>query len=102
MTQQLLGDAPLETGALSKVLSRMQENSEGFAFSVRKEQLKYDKTLEIQRKCLYALRRDVVIGDWRKRRTILQSLMQDAVRDMVRQLLSGVRVGGALIRLTSM
>jgi len=83
MTQQLLGDMPLETGALSKVLARMQENSEGFAFSVRKEQLKYDKTLEIQRKCLYTLRRDVVIGDWRKRRTILQTLIQDAVRDLV-------------------
>lgn len=47
MTQQLLGDMPLETGALSKVLARMQENSEGFAFSVRKEQLKYDKVVPL-------------------------------------------------------
>lgn len=54
------------------------------------------QTLEIQRKCLYTLRRDVVIGDWRKRRTILQTLIQDAVRDLVCIVVSGLVVELAL------
>ncbi len=55
-------DMPIENGLVSKTLETAQSRIEGFHFDSRKHTLEFDDVLNVQRKAVYARRREILEG----------------------------------------
>ena len=54
---------PIDTGLIGKLIENNQKQVEGRNFDVRKHLLEYDDVMDLQRKTIYELRRDVIAGE---------------------------------------
>jgi preprotein translocase subunit SecA len=54
---------PIEANMVSKSIENAQKRVEGRNFDVRKHLLEYDDVMDVQRKTIYALRKEVISGD---------------------------------------
>lgn len=75
-------DQPIEMGMISRTLESAQTKIEGFHFDARKQVLAYDDVLNIQRKTIYARRRDLLENKPGAVQAALQEL-HTAVPDVV-------------------
>ncbi|PRY01523.1 preprotein translocase subunit SecA [Allonocardiopsis opalescens] len=72
-------DQPIESGVVSKAIQSAQGQREQQHFEIRKDVLKYDEVLNLQRKVIYAERRKVLEG----------ADLHEQVRSMIDDALSG-------------
>jgi preprotein translocase subunit SecA len=56
-------DVPIEAGVISNSVRRAQEQVESRNFQIRKRILEYDDVLNKQREVIYAIRRDILMGE---------------------------------------
>ena len=56
-------DVPIEAGVISNSVRRAQEQVESRNFQMRKRILEYDDVLNKQREVIYAIRRDILMGE---------------------------------------
>jgi len=56
-------DVPIEAGMISNSVRRAQEQVESQNFQIRKRILEYDDVLNKQREVIYAIRRDILMGE---------------------------------------
>src|SRR3712207_460526 len=56
-------DVPIEAGMVSGSVRRAQEQVESHNFQIRKRILQYDDVLNKQREVIYAIRRDILMGE---------------------------------------
>jgi preprotein translocase subunit SecA len=56
-------DVPIEAGMISNSVRRAQEQVESSNFQIRKRILEYDDVLNKQREVIYAIRRDILMGE---------------------------------------
>jgi len=56
-------DVPIEAGMISSSVRRAQEQVESRNFQIRKRILEYDDVLNKQREVIYAIRRDILMGE---------------------------------------
>jgi preprotein translocase subunit SecA len=56
-------DVPIEAGMISTSVRRAQEQVESRNFQIRKRILEYDDVLNKQREVIYAIRRDILMGE---------------------------------------
>ena len=56
-------DVPIEAGMISTSVRRAQEQVESRNFQIRKRILEYDDVLNKQREVIYAIRRDILLGE---------------------------------------
>jgi preprotein translocase subunit SecA len=56
-------DVPIEAGVISNSVRRAQEQVETRNFQIRKRILEYDDVLNKQREVIYAIRRDILMGE---------------------------------------
>ncbi|HZY57019.1 MAG TPA: SEC-C metal-binding domain-containing protein, partial [Rubrobacteraceae bacterium] len=56
-------DVPIEAGMVSGSVRRAQEQVESHNFQIRKKILQYDDVLNKQREVIYAIRRDILMGE---------------------------------------
>ncbi len=54
---------PIDTGLIGKLIENNQKQVEGRNFDVRKHLLEYDDVMDLQRKTVYELRRQVISGE---------------------------------------
>lgn len=60
MGNSLDGDEPIEHGMLSKAIENAQKRVEGHNFDIRKHLLQYDDVMNMQRKIVYGMRKEVL------------------------------------------
>ncbi|HZC85137.1 MAG TPA: preprotein translocase subunit SecA, partial [Rubrobacter sp.] len=78
-------DVPIEAGMISNSVRRAQEQVESRNFQIRKRILEYDDVLNKQREVIYAIRRDILMGE----DVDTMSYVEDVLADVVSQHVSG-------------
>jgi preprotein translocase subunit SecA len=74
-------DVPIEAGMISNSVRRAQEQVESRNFQIRKRILEYDDVLNKQRQVIYAIRRDILMGE----DVDTFAYVEDVLRDVVSQ-----------------
>ena len=74
-------DVPIEAGMISNSVRRAQEQVESRNFQIRKRILEYDDVLNKQRQVIYAIRRDILMGE----DVDTFSYVEDVLTDVVSQ-----------------
>jgi preprotein translocase subunit SecA len=74
-------DVPIEAGMISNSVRRAQEQVESRNFQIRKRILEYDDVLNKQRQVIYAIRRDILMGE----DVDTVSYVEDVLTDVVSQ-----------------
>src|SRR3712207_8406117 len=74
-------DVPIEAGMVSGSVRRAQEQVESQNFQIRKRILEYDDVLNKQRELIYAIRRDILMGE----DVDTMSYVEDVLADVVSQ-----------------
>ncbi|HSL00526.1 MAG TPA: preprotein translocase subunit SecA [Rubrobacteraceae bacterium] len=74
-------DVPIEAGMISNSVRRAQEQVESRNFQIRKRILEYDDVLNKQRQVIYAIRRDILMGE----DVDTMSYVDEALTDVVSQ-----------------
>ncbi|MBD0355295.1 MAG: SEC-C domain-containing protein, partial [Rubrobacteraceae bacterium] len=74
-------DVPIEAGMISNSVRRAQEQVESRNFQARKRILEYDDVLNKQREVIYAIRRDILMGE----DVDTMSYVEDVLTDVVSQ-----------------
>jgi preprotein translocase subunit SecA len=74
-------DVPIEAGMISNSVRRAQEQVESRNFQTRKRILEYDDVLNKQREVIYAIRRDILMGE----DVDTMSYVEDVLTDVVSQ-----------------
>jgi preprotein translocase subunit SecA len=74
-------DVPIEAGMISNSVRRAQEQVESRNFQIRKRILEYDDVLNKQRQVIYAIRRDILMGE----DVDTLSYVEDVLTDVVSQ-----------------
>jgi preprotein translocase subunit SecA len=77
-------DVPIEAGVISNSVRRAQEQVESRNFQIRKRILEYDDVLNKQREVIYAIRRDILMGE----DVDTMSYVEDVLTDVVSQYVS--------------
>ena len=77
-------DVPIEAGVISNSVRRAQEQVESRNFQIRKRILEYDDVLNKQREVIYAIRRDILMGE----DVDTMSYVEDALTGAVTQYVS--------------
>ncbi len=77
-------DVPIEAGMISNSVRRAQEQVESRNFQIRKRILEYDDVLNKQREVIYAIRRDILMGE----DVDTFSYVEDVLTDIVLQYVS--------------
>jgi preprotein translocase subunit SecA len=77
-------DVPIEAGVISNSVRRAQEQVESRNFQIRKRILEYDDVLNKQREVIYAIRRDILMGE----DVDTMSYVEDALTGVVTQYVS--------------
>ncbi len=78
-------DVPIEAGMISSSVRRAQEQVESQNFQARKRILQYDDVLNKQREVIYALRRDILMGE----EVDTWGYVEDVLTDVVSRFVSG-------------
>src|ERR671926_555026 len=80
-------DVPIEAGMISNSVRRAQEQVESRNFQIRKRILEYDDVLNKQREVIYAIRRDILMGEkvdtWEYVEEILSAVVTQYVSEDV-------------------
>jgi len=78
-------DVPIEAGMVSGSVRRAQEQVESQNFQIRKRILEYDDVLNKQREVIYAIRREILMGEevdtWEYVEEVLSEVVGQYVRD---------------------
>jgi preprotein translocase subunit SecA len=72
-------DVPIEAGMISNSVRRAQEQVESRNFQARKRILEYDDVLNKQREVIYAIRRDILMGEDVDSRSYVEDVLTDVV-----------------------
>ena len=72
-------DVPIEAGMVSNSVRRAQEQVESRNFQVRKRILEYDDVLNKQREVIYAIRRDILMGEKVDTGEYVEQVLMDVV-----------------------
>ncbi len=72
-------DVPIEAGMISGSVRRAQEQVESRNFQMRKRILEYDDVLNKQREVIYAIRRDILMGENVDTWAYVEEVLTDAV-----------------------
>ena len=78
-------DVPIEAGMISNSVRRAQEQVESRNFQIRKRILEYDDVLNKQREVIYAIRRDILMGE----DVDTLSYVEEVLTEVVSQYVSG-------------
>jgi preprotein translocase subunit SecA len=78
-------DVPIEAGMISNSVRRAQEQVESRNFQIRKRILEYDDVLNKQREVIYAIRRDILMGE----DVDTVSYVEEVLTEVVSQYVSG-------------
>ncbi len=73
----LKDDEPIEHRWITKSIENAQKKVEGYHFNIRKNLLEYDDVLNAQRKAVYELRRQALMGE------NVREMIQDSLRNLV-------------------
>jgi preprotein translocase subunit SecA len=76
-------DVPIEAGMISNSVRRAQEQVESRNFQVRKRILEYDDVLNKQRDVIYAIRRDILMGEDVDTMSYVDDVLTDVVSEYV-------------------
>ena len=76
-------DVPMEAGMISSSVRRAQEQVESRNFQTRKRILEYDDVLNKQREVIYALRRDILMGENVDTETYVEDVISDVVGQQI-------------------
>ena len=76
-------DVPIEAGMISNSVRRAQEQVESRNFQIRKRILEYDDVLNKQRQVIYAIRRDILMGEDVDTLAYVEDVLTDVVSQHV-------------------
>src|SRR5215207_5656305 len=76
-------DVPIEAGMISNSVRRAQEQVESRNFQIRKRILEYDDVLNKQREVIYAIRRDILMGEDVDTFAYVEDVLTDVVSEYV-------------------
>src|SRR5215203_1869043 len=76
-------DVPIEAGMISNSVRRAQEQVESRNFQIRKRILEYDDVLNKQREVIYAIRRDILMGEDVDTMSYVEDVLTDVVSEYV-------------------
>jgi preprotein translocase subunit SecA len=76
-------DVPIEAGMISNSVRRAQEQVESRNFQTRKRILEYDDVLNKQREVIYAIRRDILMGEDVDTLSYVEDVLTDVVSEHV-------------------
>jgi preprotein translocase subunit SecA len=76
-------DVPIEAGMISNSVRRAQEQVESRNFQIRKRILEYDDVLNKQRQVIYAIRRDILMGEDVDTFSYVEEVLTDVVSQHV-------------------
>jgi preprotein translocase subunit SecA len=76
-------DVPIEAGMVSGSVRRAQEQVESQNFQIRKRILEYDDVLNKQREVIYAIRRDILMGETVDTWEYVEGVLSDTVGQFV-------------------
>jgi preprotein translocase subunit SecA len=76
-------DVPIEAGMISNSVRRAQEQVESRNFQIRKRILEYDDVLNKQREVIYAIRRDILMGEDVDTMGYVEEVLTDVVSQYV-------------------
>jgi preprotein translocase subunit SecA len=76
-------DVPIEAGMISNSVRRAQEQVESRNFQMRKRILEYDDVLNKQREVIYAIRRDILMGEDVDTKSYVDDVLTDVVSEYV-------------------
>jgi preprotein translocase subunit SecA len=76
-------DVPIEAGMISNSVRRAQEQVESRNFQMRKRILEYDDVLNKQREVIYAIRRDILMGEDVDTTSYVEDVLTEAVSEYV-------------------
>jgi preprotein translocase subunit SecA len=76
-------DVPIEAGVISNSVRRAQEQVESRNFQIRKRILEYDDVLNKQREVIYAIRRDILMGEDVDTMSYVEDALTGVVTDYV-------------------
>jgi preprotein translocase subunit SecA len=76
-------DVPIEAGMISNSVRRAQEQVESRNFQIRKRILEYDDVLNKQREVIYAIRRDILMGEDVDTKSYVDEVLTDVVSEYV-------------------
>jgi preprotein translocase subunit SecA len=76
-------DVPIEAGMISNSVRRAQEQVESRNFQMRKRILEYDDVLNKQREVIYAIRRDILMGEDVDTKSYVEDVLTEVVSQYV-------------------
>jgi preprotein translocase subunit SecA len=76
-------DVPIEAGMISNSVRRAQEQVESRNFQIRKRILEYDDVLNKQREVIYAIRRDILMGEDVDTKAYVEDVLSEVVSEYV-------------------
>jgi preprotein translocase subunit SecA len=76
-------DVPIEAGMISNSVRRAQEQVESRNFQMRKRILEYDDVLNKQREVIYAIRRDILMGEDVDTMSYVEDVLTEVVSEYV-------------------
>ncbi|HEX5699119.1 MAG TPA: SEC-C metal-binding domain-containing protein, partial [Rubrobacter sp.] len=76
-------DVPIEAGMISNSVRRAQEQVESRNFQMRKRILEYDDVLNKQRQVIYAIRRDILMGEDVDTKSYVEDVLTEVVSEYV-------------------
>jgi len=76
-------DVPIEAGVVSNSVRRAQEQVESRNFQIRKRILEYDDVLNKQREVIYAIRRDILMGEDVDTMSYVEDVLTEVVSEYV-------------------
>src|ERR687896_384521 len=76
-------DVPIEAGMISNSVRRAQEQVETRNFQIRKRILEYDDVLNKQREVIYAIRRDILMGEDVDTKSYVEDVLTEVVSEYV-------------------
>jgi preprotein translocase subunit SecA len=76
-------DVPIEAGMISNSVRRAQEQVESRNFQIRKRILEYDDVLNKQREVIYAIRRDILMGEDVDTKSYVDDVLTEVVSEYV-------------------
>src|SRR5215216_2033088 len=80
---ELEEDVPIEAGMISNSVRRAQEQVESRNFQIRKRILEYDDVLNKQREVIYAIRRDILMGEDVDTKSYVDEVLTEVVSEYV-------------------
>jgi preprotein translocase subunit SecA len=76
-------EVPIEAGMISNSVRRAQEQVESRNFQIRKRILEYDDVLNKQREVIYAIRRDILMGEDVDTKSYVEDVLTEVVSEYV-------------------